>query len=45
MLIEQCLCGRPYDQSSAPREPVLSHTLHPPFLRNIRRDTDEHWQH
>lgn len=45
MLIEQYLCGRPHYQSSALREPGLSHTLHPPLLRDIRRNADEHWQH
>ncbi len=45
MLIEQYLRGRPYDQSSTLREPGLSHTLHPPLLRDIRRNADEHWQH
>ena len=27
------------------RELGLRHTLHPPLLGDIRRDTDEHWQH
>ena len=37
--------GRPHHQSRRRRESGLSHTLHPPLLRDIRRDTDEHWQH
>ena len=45
MHIEQCLSCRLIDQSSALREHVLNHTLHPPLLRDIRRDADKHWQH
>ena len=45
MLVQEHLCGRPHHQSRSMRESGLSHTLHPPLLRDIRRDTDEHWQH
>ena len=41
MFFQQHFCGRPQHQSRGFRKSGLSHTLHPPFLRDIRCDTEK----
>jgi hypothetical protein len=45
MLVQQQVGGCPQHQSRSGRESGLSYTQHPSLLRDIRCDTDEHWQH
>lgn len=41
VLIQQYLSGRPYHQSWARHEPVLSHSLHAPLLGDIGCNTEK----
>ena len=41
MFLQQHFCGRPQHQSRGFSKSGLSHTLHPLFLRDIRRDTEK----
>src|SRR6266496_2734191 len=45
LFVQEHTGGRPHHQSRSRPESGLSHPLHPPLLGDVRRNTDEHWQH